>query len=335
MNYDDETTDCNHPGLRTRAVSVGFDEDVDQQVARFSQAIIFYPSFQHCMRRIEALHREARFHRKKPRGLLITGLSGVGKSTIAEQYGARYPRVEAEDRTVIPVLYVELPGQPTAKAIGEAILQAMGDPMAHVGTAEFRLGRVRTLLKKCRVEVVFIDEMQHLTDNLHGTARDVAADTLKNLMNGSGIPFVFLGMPGCRSYFTSNQQLNRRCSPKIHLKPFGFKTLIEQENFLRLLIALNDKSPLAEPSALKDAALVWPLNVASHGLVGMLIPLIEEGLRLALSAKAASLGREHLKDAFRSVVYAGASKKRNPFDEKFEGGFLTQRGEPFFGYLDD
>lgn len=305
----------------------------EAQVAAFSGMRVHHPVMVRCLDALATMHSAARHHKGKPRGMLICGLSGTGKSTIGEEYQKRYPRVEEDERSVIPVLRVELPGQPTAKAISEAILMAMGDPLAGRGSAEFRLGRVRTLFKACGVEMVIVDEVQHMTNNLDRRARDIAADTLKNLMNVTGLPFVFLGTPACSAYFVENQQLGRRCSPKLSIEPFGIRSSDERRDFQRLLLSLHKGLPFSTPSALVDSSLTESLHFASFGLLGLLSQLIEAALRVSLQAGDGSLTRDALHRGFERVIYPRCPPARNPFDAKFNGRPLTAPGEPFNGFV--
>lgn len=335
MNLDPKFNDV-VDASSMQEVRAGGAIDADQceaRIANFSASSIAHPMWNQCLSTIRAMHVAGRHNRNKPRGLLITGPTGMGKSTIAKAYEARYPRREAEDRTIIPVLRVELPGQPSAKVIGEHILLTMGDPMAQCGSAEFRLARVRRLLAECRTECVIFDEFQHLTDNLDARARDIAADTVKNLMNETGLPFVFIGGPSCRSYFVKNQQLGRRCTPKVELQPFGYESPDERRDFLRLLKALHLRLPLEGPSALIDPGTVLPLFLASFGLLGHLTQLIEAALRLVLYEGSSCLDRDALRRAFAATIYQRCPPARNPFDPKFDGRPLDRPNEPFHGLL--
>jgi hypothetical protein len=333
MNLDPNSNGPLSPPPDARGVPAIDADQCEARIARFSASSIAHPVWKQCLSTIRAMHVAGRHNRSKPRGLLITGPTGTGKSTIAKEYESRYPRREVEDRTVIPVLRVELPGQPSAKVIGEHFLLTMGDPMAQCGSAEFRLARVRRLLAECRTECVIVDEFQHLTDNLDSRTRDIAADTVKNLMNETGLPFVFIGGPSCRSYFVKNQQLGRRCTPKVELQPFGYGTTEEQRDFHRLLKALHQRLPLEGPSALVDASSVLPLFLASFGLLGHLTQLIEAALRLVLYEGAVQLDREVLKRAFGETIYQRCPPARNPFDLRFNGKPLDRPNEPFHGLL--
>jgi hypothetical protein len=306
-------------------------DDVERRVARFTSTVIRHPRLEECLLRLQELHIAGRHSRRKASGLLIHGATGTGKSTIAAEYEQRYPRVEEEERTAVPVLRVELPGQPTAKVIGEAMLEALGDPFAHVGTAEIRMSRVRSLLRACGVEMIIFDEVQHLTDNLDRRSRSIAADTLKNLMNDTGIPTAFVGTPNCRSYFFENQQLGRRCSPKIALEPFGIKDAEDKRAFFRVLKTLDAALPTANGSALVDPVVAEAIHFASFGLLGILMQLIGAALRKALKSGGEQLTKLHLREAFVEVIYPRCPNKRNPFGDQFDGLPLVGANEPFHG----
>lgn len=304
-----------------------------EAIARLTEKVIDLPMFQNCSTIIASMHVARRINVRTPRGVLITGLTGSGKSTIAKGYLEDYPRYEGDDRTIIPVLYVELPSQPTAKAIAERMLVAMGDPFSERGSTEQKLHRIRRLLVECRVELIMLDEFQHITDRLDDRARDIAGDMLKNMMNETNIPFVFLGGPSCRSYFLVNPQLGRRCSPKIDLAPFGVATSDQRREFQKLMKALDERLPFQGSSALVDVKFARRLWMASFGLVGQLTQLVGAALDIALSAGAPSLNIEHLSCGFSQSIYQGCPRSRNPFERSFDNMPLTQAGEPFHGFV--
>jgi hypothetical protein len=306
-------------------------EAAERQVSEFFRATVEYPQMREALESLEVLRMASRCNRGRSRGALIYGPSGSGKSTLARCFEANHPRHDTSDRTVIPVLYVELPSQPTAKVIGESILTALNDDYAGVGSAEVKLHRAKKLLAACEVEVVLIDEIQHISDNLDSRSRDVAADTLKNLMNSTGIPFVFIGLPSGAAFFSNRMQLKRRLNPKVELSYFRFVTAAEQDDFGRLLLNFHERLPFQGESALIDSDLTYSLHSASFGLIGSLTLLLEGALRMALRQGTGALTRDHLRDAFSSEIFLGCKPSRNPFHVKFNGLPLVDKDEPYFG----
>ncbi len=306
-------------------------ETAERQVSEFFKGTVEYPQMRDALEGLEVLRVASRCNRGRSRGTLIHGPSGSGKSTLARCFEANHPRYDAPDRTVVPVLYVELPSQPTAKVIGESILTALDDDYASVGTAEVKLHRAKKLLAACGVEIVLIDEIQHISDNLDTRSRDIAADTLKNLMNSTGIPFVFIGLPSGASYFSNRMQLKRRLNRKVELSHFRFETAAEQDDFGRLLLNFHERLPFTGESALIDSDLTERIHSASFGLIGSLTLLLEGALRMALRQGADALTRDHLREAFSSEIFLGCKPSRNPFHAKFNGFPLVDKDEPYFG----
>lgn len=333
------------------AVVVGgetrFDE-IELKIERFSRQVVEYPPLQRCHAFMQTLQRGARQRRNAlasrrgsrldesqplgpPRGMLVTGLTGTGKTTISTHYLEHYPRYEAEDRTVIPVLFLELPSEPRANIISERLLLALGDPFPKEGSGALRMERAKRLIRQCQTDLIVIGEVQHFTDNLDSRARDITGDALKDLMN-LGVPVVFFGLPSARSYFVKNQQLGRRCTPKIALRPFGVTNAEERGEFMGILMSLHQQLPTAGASALIDPNCALPLHFASYGLFGQLSQLIEEALRIALTQDA-TLCKEHLEVAFEQTIFPDCGDKRNPFSAKFNGMPLTRPGEPYNGLV--
>lgn len=323
-------------------------DDIELKLEEFIDHVVLHPTLVDCEAVMEtfhksALHRHARSTMRgvanamptvlgPPRGMLITGLTGTGKSTISEHYQLRYPRYEAEEGTIVPVLRVELPSHPRTNVIAEQLLEQLGDPFASKGSGELRMERAKKLIRKCGVGLIIFDEIQHLTDNLDARTRDAAADTLKNLMS-IGVPVVFIGLPTARSYFVKNQQLGRRCTPKVRLMPFSVAEVGSRKEFMTLLKSLHRLLPTVGASALIDLECVLPLHLASFGLLGQLKQLVEAALRIMLKQEDTALTREHLRVAFERTIFSGCAQQRNPFDAKFNGLPLTRPEEPYNGLV--
>ena len=309
---------------------IGSSPEVEAQVASFMAERLLHDSLTHCVTLINSMRLSGLHHRKKARGMLISGLSGVGKSTIAERLLELSPRRDEDDRTVVPVLYVELSGQPTAKVIGSNLLEALGDPHAESGSAEDRLFRAAELMRACGVELVIVDEFHHI-GNLDTRQGKIALDTIKNLMNKTFIPILLLGANSSKALVRANPELSRRCTPKIQLDPFSAKDAEHLVNFRRLLMSFHELLPTTGPSALIDASMTDALYQACHGLIGQLSQLLEMPLKATLYTKSQTLEREALRWAFETTIYPGCKPNRNPFDLKFDGRPLVMEGEPFHG----
>ena len=108
------------------------EEQIENTVMSFRANLVLHMGFQKALKEIARCHRLGRYRIDEPNCLLITGESGCGKSTLRKTYVKQFPRYEEVDRTVVPVLHLQLPSQPTVKNVAERIL--MGDEIgrAHV-----------------------------------------------------------------------------------------------------------------------------------------------------------------------------------------------------------
>ncbi|GEM_PF-290607 len=306
--------------------------DADRCYVDYRSRLVRYPVFEDAMRAIECCHFVGRHMLDEPDCLLITGVSGCGKSTLRKAYAARYPREELEDRTVIPVLGLELPSAPTVKNVAERILMSMGDPYADKGSAESKTARIITLFRECRVEIAMLDEFQQFADNSGGKIEYKVADWLKQLINATRVPFVLLGLPRCTSILEVNEQLRRRFLPQIRLEPFSIGRRNNLLSFASVLKTLDERLPFAVQSAIGKPSVVEPMFYATHGLIDYLMKLVSEALRLALLSGRETVDVEILEKAFKISIWPGADTESNPFSPTFAKRPLTRRGEPFYGY---
>ncbi|MGO4328763.1 TniB family NTP-binding protein [Cupriavidus sp. M-11] len=307
-------------------------QTIEERVIEFRRRLIRYPAFSNAMRSIERCHFLGRHMLEEPDCLLITGVSGAGKSTVRKEYSARFPREETDDRTVIPVLGLELPSAPTVKNVAERILMAMGDPYAEKGSAESKTARIITLFRECRVELAMLDEFQQFVDNSGGKIEYKVADWLKQLINATRVPFVLLGLPRCTRILELNEQLRRRFLPRLALAPFSVKTKAESMKFAGVLKTLDERLPFSVPSAIIEPSVVELMFCASNGLIDYLMKLVSEALRIALCGERETVDIDTLRQAFQSGIWADADPERNPFSPEFIRRPLNKAGEPFYGY---
>lgn len=305
-------------------------EQIEEIVADFKTTVVPHTGYMNCVEALQTMRLAGRTGRGGPRGMLITGESGAGKSTMAKTYEALFPRVEEDERTLIPVLRIQTPGQPTAKEIGAELLRRLNDPFPELGSAEVRLARAHSLAEKCGVEMIIFDEVQHLFEGLDKRHRRIASNSLKNFMNSSEIPCVLIGTNDCITYLLEDKQLARRCSPKLELKGFSLGTDSGLKEFKRALLSLDTHLPMTAKSDLVNPQYTTAIYLATDGLIGNLMNLLEGALRRALISGAQRLTVEHFAEQFSNVIFPKCEANRNPFDAQFNGVPLAGVGEPFY-----
>lgn len=309
------------------------DEDrIENTVMSFRANLVRHVGFQKALKEISRCHRMGRYRFEEPNCLLISGESGCGKSTLRKEYVKLYPRFEAEDRTVIPVLHLELPSQPTVKNVAERMLLQLGDPFAEKGSAEGKTARIVTLMKECGVELVILDEFQHFVDRSSEKVEYKVADWLKSVINDSKVPFVLMGLPRCQRILEVNEQLRRRFLPRVSLHRFRIDRVDERKQFVGVLKSLEKSLPLQTPSALTEKSVIQRIYYATHGVIDHTMKLVSESLNIALSEHRPTIDPEVLRQAFERVIWADARDQDNPFHQAFKERHLNRAGEPFHGY---
>lgn len=264
----------------------------------------------------------------RPLNLRIVGVSGVGKSSAFKVYAARHPRRKDSTGTVVPVLLLSIPAQPTAKVLYTDILRALGANDPGCGTADHQRARLLMLCKACRVELILIDELQHFIDR--GTARSHAAvaDALKSLLDELDIPCVLGGAPRGRKLFELNNQLRNRFTRVVTLRPFDGTTAEGLGLLIGYLGALIDSFDERLKAFLLDPQVTQRLFYATDGLPRLIADFLLE-FRKQVAQNAHEPDLDTASDVFIKVIWAGALNDRNPFSTTFFASRLTGPFEPF------
>jgi len=287
--------------------------------------VIEYPQLVHARDRIRQVHQAAKFC-KKGRGIALLGPSGVGKTTVLEEY-MRSVLAQQRHPGTKPVVFVEVPSTPSPKSLGAAVLTAMGDKFAHRGSAEEKLARIVILLKGLQTEMIVFDEAQHLVERRR-TPTGATTDWLKNLLNASRVAVVLAGLKKTEELLFSNEQLRRRFSAIAYYDRFDIFMSGGAQPFAELLFSFQELLPVP---ALKfvTADTVTRFYHASYGLIDYLIMIIDRAVWLAQDSKACEIDLSVLAQAFRDEVWSLAPNIRNPFCLEFNMLPLIGKGEPF------
>ncbi|MEX3669394.1 TniB family NTP-binding protein [Paraburkholderia phenoliruptrix] len=318
---------------RQRPGASGEDETSSELVATVRNTLIEHPAFALGISAIRRCHRMGRFGLEEPGCLLIMGVSGSGKSTLRKEYARHHSRRETDEATVIPVLHLELPAQPTIKNVAERILLALGDPLFARGSAEAMTARIVTLFRNCRVELVILDEFQHFIDHSREKVETKVADWLKHLINATRVPFVLMGLHRCQRILQSNEQLRRRFSRQITLEPFGVADRKARRIFDGLLRSIWGCLPVkCSPELSNGGDNVERIHFATYGLIGYVMTLVAASVEIVLEDGRPAIDRDVLAKAFSQSIWPEGRGCLNPFHPGFTNRPLTNSGEPFFGY---
>jgi len=283
---------------------------------------------EHTRSRIEEVHADT-LRSRTSKGLLILGPSGVGKTTLIKDC----IKTMFQDRDIpgkkLTALHVDMPSSPSKKSLASALLENLGDQFASSRhhSAEAKFQRVVVLLKNLGVEILIIDEVQHVIDSGRATAYE-AADWIKDLMNKLQITVVLVGLKRTEGLLRANEQLRRRFSASVVYDRYSYSAGDDYVQFSGLVQAIQGILPVTA-IAFHDEVVLRRLYHSTYGLIDYLMKILDRAVWLVQSRVTEGIDLTVLAEAFRDEVWSLVPDLRNPFTPDFNFEPLIGSGEPF------
>jgi len=284
----------------------------EEKVKRIEEIVIQSPLFKKIIEKITECHQMSKYT-AEPICLLVTGETGHGKTTISKFYAKDFPRVVCNDGTTIPVLLSSIASPASVKSMASELLNDLGDPLPDSGTIPSLTRRLCKLIKECKVELIILDEFQHLIDRDTEKVLKSAADWLKTILNKTGVPIILLGMPWSIRILWANEQLKRRFSTRIDLKPFGWSSPEERKEFVTFLSILEKALQLPQSSNLYLGEMPFRLFCATRGIISRIMKLISKAAEKALEKGAHNINMDLLALAYEEELALDSTDNINPF----------------------
>lgn len=311
------------PFKRLNGIPASID-DVKKRREHVKKIVINHPKYIEILNEIEEIHYFSKGS-VKPDSLFLSGEAGVGKSTLLEEYTDRFPREVVDNSTVLPILYTSVPVGATPKSVASQLLYSLGDPAYEKGTEISMTSRLLHFVKRCKVEMIIIDEIQHLLDRDTKHVLNKASDWVKSFCDNAGVPIILCGYPESKKIFKFNPQLDRRFLTKVSFDRFHYSTKEEQVEFRAFLKNIDDRLPFVEKSKLAKKQLAEKLYYASNGIPSHINKILYEATALAAKSGNDSIDENHLYEAFLKIDISTRPFVSNPFTlEKFN---ITQAYE--------
>lgn len=259
--------------------------------------IIQTTKVQSVFKKIEECHNSTKYL-SKPQCMTIIGQSGIGKTTFSETYLKRYPEKVLTEYTQKPVFYSIIPCPAYIGSLPNSMLQNLGDPFCSKGRNIFtQTQRLYNFLKVCKVEIIIIDEVQHLVDrNSQKLIRD-SSDWFKELIDEVRIPIIFMGMPDSKRIFIENEQLGTRVRYQEELLPFEYNI-----SFRQFLHVYDKQLPFKNLSNLGSMELSKKIHTATNGIMRNIKDLILEASNISLQLNLNRISLSALSEAFDRVL---------------------------------
>ena len=142
---------------------------------------------------------------------------------------------------------------------------------------------LRKLMKNRNTSLVIIDEFQHLAT---AKAMEVlqTANTIKNLMSDTKIPFVLAGLPESKVIIARHPELKRRFTQTIELEPLRVHSKADLNYFQNYLKAIEDavnECITGKVSGLATVEMASRFWVATSGKLGPISRIVEFALDVA------------------------------------------------------
>lgn len=300
--------------------------DLFQSISELDEIYQDYPAFSAAKTQI---NRAMQLYLKTgiAEHLLITGESGTGKSTLVKLISQKYPPHSTHESDVLPVLAIKIPSEATIGGTAELMLRALGIERP-TGNNTNKTHQIITLIKRCKVLMVMLDEAQHILDKGGERTHYQVADWLKSLMDAVNVPFVLLGLPRSRTLLAINGQLRRRFMRQLNLQITDHGSLPLHRVCLELFDGLLRSQQIRLTEQDWDD-LGMRLVYASNGTIAYLKRLAIDTVTLAYESQSELVTQEMLTMAFMARIWTDCPAALNPFSRSFCGRALTQPGEPY------
>lgn len=289
-------------------------EDIKARKETVKRIIINHPQYKKVYDRIRETHLLS-VGSTQPDGVFLSGLTGVGKTTLLKDYRDRYPRYIEDGITKIPIVYCKVPVGATPKSVASQLLYSLGDPNYEKGTETVQTARILNFVEKCEVQMIIIDEFQHLIDRDTQHVLHKASHWIKTFMEDVKVPILLCGMPESDKVFKYTDQLDRRFCIREELTSFKYSTKEYQIEFRAFLNNVDKQLPFPEQAYIADRSLAEKLFYSSKGVPFYVMKILEEATVHALKNGQDQITEDDLYKGYNSVTISQRPYAANPFND--------------------
>jgi hypothetical protein len=244
--------------------------------------------------------------------LLLHGKTGAGKSVPLKYYARQFPETRGREGMVRKVVYLQVPSGADKHSLQRRILRRLGVPVPPKAAQDELTLLLDMHLRLQGVQLLILDETNHLADLRSSEKQYFAADMLKELANFNSCQIAVAGLDSSLSVFVNNPQLLRRRDHSFEVKPYAWDNRGDRKAFEEFLDEFADNMPFRNPPPLAG----WSelLSVASWGLVGISSLFLIRATEIAVETASRDLSLLHLASAFDELKPPGT--RGNPFSGK-------------------
>lgn len=230
----------------------------------------------------------------EPESVMLTGAAGSGKSTVLGWHRDGFPTTKGRESAVMPIVYAEIPDNANPKAVLEEFVKQMGGTITRQTTRDLHRA-MKKLAPELQVRQFILDEVQHLFEHCKPAVIRAVADTLKTVINNTGLPMVLTGVPEATALLLANDQLDGRIKHRVQLLPFSWED--QGKELCKFLRAIGTALPFPVAFALDDHHVAARILLATEGNMRQMMTLIRQAAQAAARADRRGLADDLLSDA--------------------------------------
>jgi hypothetical protein len=269
-------------------------------------------------------------------GVIMDGISTVGKSTIAMQLGRRYERQITKNfeltttpsgQTFIPVAYVNLPGEVNIMNFNYLLAKFYNIPFSKSVKAGFLTDRIKEHAADCATSMVILDDIHFL--KIKNRSHETLNNHFKHLANSVSATFVYAGIncegiglltEGNSVEQAAYSQTGHRFK-KFDLRPYDFNVANSRQEFFSVLTTFETHLLLFQhPMQSLAKEMGEYIFARTSGFLGPISTLIREAASLAIKEKTERITEDILKkiklDFDSEVRYKEYKKKYRAAKQK-------------------
>lgn len=235
------------------------------------------------------------------RNFLLGGESGMGKTTYLDWFTSNYlPTVES-DRTRVPVIKIDAPEGNSPKPLFQRIILACGKNYLKKDNEEDLLMKVSLFFQKCGVEVLIVDEVEHIKS--HGVRRRLLE--VSNMTYG--IPIICASCDPHR-WTLGDPEVAGRWNDYFRLDLYQNERLEQLLLYINLLLPFtkdsfitSDRKDTKGQSYFVEDTVVASIQKWTRGKLRDVMILVVEASKLAIQERRPCLDAKLLEKTWKSI----------------------------------
>lgn len=246
---------------------------------------------------IDMVMASARRDGDKLRGsAVIDSEAGLGKTTIATQYGRAFHRAQhrrfgpetPEGHQFLPVAFIPIAAQITLKGLNQRLLRFYGHPAADTATKDRLASLLVDCVTACQTRLIIVDDL-HFVDFSNRNGIEMS-NHLKWLANELPVTFVFAGVDLEKKRFFDEglsgedailAQTARRAT-RVPVSPFTISSNAGMTAWVGLLRAFGSHLKLADGDVEMLVPLAQEIHLRTQGRIASLTNLLDRACYVAI-----------------------------------------------------